>query len=305
LQTVVSLYGSWLEQLRISPSQATLGTRLRRILRVLLVDLAAVTAIVIGTAVASGRAGDAIAGTLGVARTFARILVWGVAALVVIPFCVGLLRNARALGVALAAAALPARGEGLPDLAAAPRRAFTAFVQLGATVLVLLPIAALTQPFLPGAPAAVVIAVAVLVLGVAFWRSAANLQGHVRAGAQVIVEALAKQAAPGHVHIHGDALTAFRAMFPGLGEPVAARLRAGSPAAGRSLSELAVRGQTGASVLAISRADGSVLVPSAGDRLREGDVVALSGTREAIGSALELLGADPLVEAAPAVEARG
>jgi CPA2 family monovalent cation:H+ antiporter-2 len=109
----------------------------------------------------------------------------------------------------------------------------------------------------------------------------------------VIVEALAKQAAAPS-EPRGDALGAFRAMFPGLGDPIAVRLRPGTPAAGRSLSELGVRGRTGASVLAISRADGSVIAPSAGERLREGDVLALSGTHEAIASAQELLGADPL-----------
>jgi monovalent cation:H+ antiporter-2, CPA2 family len=294
LQTVVSLYGSWLEQLRSSPARATVGARLRRIVRVLLVDSAALTAIVIGASVATEPAEEWVAGVLGISARLARPVPWLAAAAVSVPFCVGLVRNARALAVAVAAAALPEDAAGRPDLAAAPRRAFVATVQLGATVLALLPVAALTQPFLPGAPAAAVIALAVVVLGGAFWRSAASLQGHVRAGAQVIVEALAKQAARGHGGSQGDALDGFRAMFPGLGEPVAARLRPASPAAGRSLSDLGVRGRTGASVLAISRADGSVLVPTAGERLRDGDVLALSGTHDAIASALELLGADTL-----------
>ena len=90
----------------------------------------------------------------------------------------------------------------------------------------------------------------------------------------------------------GDALRAFRAMFPGLGEPVAVRLHAGSPAVGKTLSELGVRGRSGASVLAISRADGSVMVPTASELLRDGDVLALAGTQEAIEAARELLGAD-------------
>jgi CPA2 family monovalent cation:H+ antiporter-2 len=125
----------------------------------------------------------------------------------------------------------------------------------------------------------------------------------VRAGAQVIVEALAKQASA-HAHPQADALSGFRAMFPGLGDPVAARLRPGSAAAGRSLSELGVRGRTGATVLAVSRADGSVMVPGAAERLREGDVLALSGTHEAIASALELLEAETLVAPPGGVAAR-
>ena len=88
-------------------------------------------------------------------------------------------------------------------------------------------------------------------------------------------------------------------MFPGLGEPVAVRLGPGSPAAGRSLSELGVRGRTGASVLAISRADGSAIVPTASERLAVGDVLALSGTHEAIAQARDLLGAEPTPAAVP------
>ncbi len=304
VQTVVSLYGSWLEQLGASPSRHGLAGRVRRIVRALLVDVAAVTAIVIGATVATEPGARWIAGAAGIGLRPARALVWAAAALLAIPFCVGLLRNTRGLGISVAAAALPEAAGGRPDLAAAPRRALVAVVQLGATLLVLLPIVALTQPFLPGAPGAAVVAATIVVLGVGFWRSAANLEGHVRAGAQVIVEALAKQAAPGAAAPHGDALGPFRAMFPGLGEPVAVRLRAGSPAAGKSLSELGVRGKTGASVLAVSRADGSVIVPTASERLAAGDVLALSGTHEAIASARDLLGAEPSPSATPEAAAR-
>jgi CPA2 family monovalent cation:H+ antiporter-2 len=224
----------------------------------------------------------------GVART--AVMVAGATA--ALPFCVGLLRNGRRLGLALASAALPEAAGGHPDLSAAPRRALLSILQLGTATLVLLPVVAVTQPFLPGVPGAAFLAVAVLFLGIAFWRSAADLQGHVRAGAQVIVEALAKEAATTPEHEHADALSAFRTMFPGMGEPVAVRLPSDSPAIGRTLSNLGVRGSTGASVLAISRGEGSVMVPTASEVLREGDVLALAGTQEAIESARELLHAD-------------
>ncbi|WP_242393646.1 cation:proton antiporter [Anaeromyxobacter oryzisoli] len=291
LQTVVALYGSWVEQVRASPRRGTVGGRVRRIVRALAVDSAGVAAIVIGASVASAPASRWIAATVGLAPGASRVALWSVAALLAVPFCVGLLRNARGLGLALAAGALPEAAAGRPDLAAAPRRALVATVQLGATVLVLVPIVALTQPFLPGAPGAAVLAAAIVVLGIAFWRSAANLQGHVRAGAQVIVEALAKQGAAGAAGPGEDALGPFRAMFPGLGEPVVVRLSADSPAVGRSLSELGLRGRSGASVIAISRGGASVMVPTASERLRAGDLLALAGTHEAIAAARELLGA--------------
>jgi len=211
-------------------------------------------------------------------------------------------RAGYAASLALATAALPEAAAGRTDLAAAPRRALLAVVELAAAVIVLLPIIAVTQPFLPGVPGAAVLAVVVLLLGVGFWRSAANLQGHVRAGAQVLVEALAKQGAPAGAQPQSspgpDPLAAFRALFPGLGDPVAVRLRDGSPAAGRSLSALGVRGRTGATILAIFRGERSVMLPLAGELLEPRDLLVLAGTHEAVEAARELLAADP--DAAPA-----
>lgn len=296
LQTVVTLYGSWVEQVARSPGRQTLGAQVRRNVRVLLVDAAAVIAIVIGGSVGSAKAAGWIAGATGLGARPALWIVVGLAALLASPFLVGLARNSRALGMAVAATALPAADAGRTDLAAAPRRALVALVQMGVTVIGILSIGAVTQPFLPGVPVAGILLAVALVLGVVFWRSAAELEGHVRAGAQVIVEALARQGARGDPGEHRssapDAMGAVRELLPGLGEPTAVRLRAGSPAVGQTLSSLGVRGKTGATVLAISRAGGSVMVPSAAEELRDGDVLALAGTREAVEAARELLGAE-------------
>lgn len=296
LQTVVALYGSWVEQLRRPQGRRKAGVRVRRLVRVLLVDAVAVTAIVIGGSAGGPRGSAWLAERLGLAEGAAHAVFLVLAALLAAPFLVGLVRNGRRVGLALASAALPEAAAGRTDLAAAPRRALLAVVQLAATVIVLLPIIAVTQPFLPGVPGAVVLLAVILVLGVGFWRSAANLQGHVRAGAQVLVEALAKQGAPGaapQAAPDPDPLGAFGALFPGLGDPVAVRLRDGSPAAGQTLSALGVRGETGATILAIFRADHSVMLPAASEALRPADVLVLAGTHEAVEAARELLAADP------------
>jgi CPA2 family monovalent cation:H+ antiporter-2 len=81
-------------------------------------------------------------------------------------------------------------------------------------------------------------------------------------------------------------------MFPGIGEPTALRLGEGSPAVGQSLSKLGVRGKTGATVLAISRAGDSVMLPNGGEVLQPGDVLVLAGAHEAVDSAREMLGAE-------------
>ena len=196
VQTVLSLYGSWLEQVRTSPRRRTLGAHLRHLLRAALIDMAIIIGLVIGIALGREPAAQLAEAHLGLSAEMARWGVLGLGALLALPFVVGLVRNARRLGLAIAQAALPPAAAGRPDLAAAPRRALLVLLQLAATLLVLLPVGAVTQPFLPGVPAAAVLVVAVAVLGLALWRSASNLQGHVRAGAQVIVEVLARQAVP-------------------------------------------------------------------------------------------------------------
>jgi CPA2 family monovalent cation:H+ antiporter-2 len=78
-------------------------------------------------------------------------------------------------------------------------------------------------------------------------------------------------------------------LLPGLGEPVPVRIEESSPVAGLALSDLGLRGRTGATIIAISRGKDVVLVPDGHETLRAGDVVALAGTRPAIEAARQLL----------------
>jgi CPA2 family monovalent cation:H+ antiporter-2 len=145
---------------------------------------------------------------------------------------------------------------------------------------------AITQPFVPSLPVLALLMLALALLVVPFWRSATNLHGHVRAGAQVILEALARQsqvpsapAAPPEVH----------RLVPGLGNAATLRLNEGAPSVGRSLKEIGLRGATGASVIAIDRGEQDVVYPSADEVLRGGDVLVLAGTDAAVAAARTLL----------------
>ncbi len=60
---------------------------------------------------------------------------------------------------------------------------------------------------------------------------------------------------------------------------------------GKTLAELDLRGVTGATVLTITRVEGSVCIPTAKEVLRTGDVLALAGTDEAVAAARSLLAA--------------
>jgi CPA2 family monovalent cation:H+ antiporter-2 len=287
------------EELRTAPPRQTAGARIRRLVRLLLLDAALLAAIVIGTSVNLGGIAKALQGFIGLEAPVARPLVIGLAAVLAAPFCVGIFRVARGLGVLLAETALPT--EGRMDRAAAPRRALVVTLQLASVLFVGAPLVALTQPFLPGVLGAAVLLMLLVVLGVSFWRSATNLQGHVRAGSQVIVSALAAQSQASGEEAHGEDLKDVRAILPGLGEPTPVRLETASPAVGRTLAELNLRGMTGATVLAIKRGEEQVVVPTAHEPLRAGDVLALAGTHEAIDAARAVLdGSSRPEQAAPA-----
>jgi CPA2 family monovalent cation:H+ antiporter-2 len=295
LQTFVALYGTWVEQLREAPRRQTFGANIRRLVGLLLVDAALLVAMVIGTSLAFERGSSFLEEKTGLDPSLAGNLVIAGAVTLALPFLIGIVRVARRLAGELAAVALPHRAAGKTDLAAAPRRVLVVTQQLVIVLLVGVPVVAITQPFLRGFTGPLIVLALLVVLGVAFWRSATNLQGHVRAGAQVIVEALAAQShakAPGHHH-EPQALEQVQVLLPGLGTPTPVRVEETSPAVGKTLAELNLRGLTGATVLAIHRGGENVSVPTAGEVLKAGDVLALAGTHAAVEAAKGLLASTP------------
>lgn len=285
LQTFAALYGSWLEELRWRRPAATAMAGLRRLLRLLVLDAALIAGLIVATSASIRRIVAFARDQLGMSEVVTRWLVLAVAVALSAPFCIGVIRVSQKLGVTLARLALPAEKLKRVDFAAAPRRMLVVTFQLAGVLLVGTPLLALTQPFLPAASGAAVLALLVVVLGVAFWRSATNLQGHVRAGAEVILEALAAQARPRPTPTAGDTLEHVHQLLPGLGALAALRLDPGSAAIGRTLAQLNLRGRTGATVLAITRTEGGVLVPTAEELLRAGDLLAVAGTHDAIEAA--------------------
>ena len=57
----------------------------------------------------------------------------------------------------------------------------------------------------------------------------------------------------------------------------------------RTLADLNLRGITGASVIAITHGKQGVVVPTGKERLQEGDILAITGTEEALKLSKQLL----------------
>jgi CPA2 family monovalent cation:H+ antiporter-2 len=284
LQTFASLYGSWVERLGSAPRRATQAASIRRLVRLLLLETGLLAAVVIAASLAHGRAAGFLVGELGLDPRFADALVLAAALALAAPFGLGIVRLSRRLGHTLALAALPgAHGTGA-DTSAAPRRALSVTVQLLIVLVLGAPLVALTQPFLPGPPGLLFLALVLVVFALTLWRRAATLEGHVRASAEVVAEALLKRTHAAQPQAATDGLDLVRELLPGLGELESVELEEQSPAVGRSLAELDLRGRTGASVIAITRAK-RMLVPQAHEVLRAGDLLALVGSRDAVTAA--------------------
>ena len=284
VQTYTTLYASWREALRSRRHSASMAARIRRLVALIVVDSFALAAVFIGGVIVHQR--DVVQ-SYGVSDEVALGLIVAGGILLAAPFAIGLMRCVRRLGQTLARLVLPAVKSGGLDMAAAPRRAFVVTLQVVMALLIGLPLLLVTQPFLPWPIGLLLFAAVLALLGLAFWRSAVNLEEHVKAGAQLVAEALLGQSAP------PERLHKVESMLPGLGNLTSVTLPADSPAVGKTLVDLDLRGRTGASVIVIQR-DGTTIAPPTGrESLADGDVIGMTGTGEAVVAARALLIGEP------------
>jgi len=293
IQTVAALYGSWIERVRSSPRVPTERSATNRNIRIILLDGALITTVVIGVDVEVDRLSRILGDLTGMTPDRVRFMVVLIAGLVTVPLIFGLITSARALGNRLARRAFADAQKGKVDPADAPRRALVILIQVAVVLAVGIPVVAITEPFLPPYQGAFVLAVLMLLLLVALWRNASNLQGHARAGAQIIASALANQMAS--IDGASDETTLLEdvnAILPGLGEPVAMRVIPQSIAVGKSLAQLNLRGATGATVLAIRRGAEQIPTPLGREVIRANDVVAVAGAHDALAVARAIFSPD-------------
>ena len=277
IQTFTSLYTAWAETLAVGRTDVAGRQPRQRMLAWLALDAALVAVALIAGSFQLTRPTGWLA-WLGVPEPIDRVVILTVAAAAAVIFGLGMVRTARRLARTIAESVVPAVVAGLVDQGRAPRRVLEITVEIALTMAVGIPLVAVTLPFLPpfGVPA--MIGAVLLLLGFAFWRTARDLDSHTRAGAELVAHVLARQGAGG-----AGSLDQVRHMLPGLGELSPMRVEPGSAMAGKTLGDLNVRGRTGATIVAVARGGGTRLVfPSANERLEEGDLIAVTGSHQAV-----------------------
>ena len=296
LQTFVTFYDGWIEQLRAMPPAVSTWATIRKTIALLLLDATLLLAVLAGSRLIQWRVVEMISHRFTLSMVLVDMAWMAVTVLIAGVFLFGVLRRAAALARILAELVVPARKEGKLDLGSAPRRVFTVALELAFSLVVGLPLVAISQPFLPYSAGLVVLAVVVGTLAYNVWTSVTNLQGHVRAGTELIVEMLSRQSHEvGQAkHSAEESLVTAHTMLPGFPGMIAVRLLDTSPAVGRSLGQLSLRVRAGAQVLAITRegegeGGADTVMPTPREVLRAGDTLTLAGTIEATERARELL----------------
>lgn len=283
LQLFTTLYGSWIQRLRQStPLSET--SRLKRLLFLLSVDVLCLTSITMGAILSMDTLVMRTTTWIDMPEAVIRIGGIAIAIALATPFFIGIVNCIRSLGQELSSRILPERVDGKLDLAATPRRMLMLSLQFAIVILFGMPLVTITQPFVPDYLGAGLLILALMLLGVFFWRGTTQLQGHVHAGAQLVLEMLNRsspQVQPPEIPLEQ--------VLPGLGKVVSVSLQSGNAAIGLSLSKVNLRSLTGASVIAITRGEKGVLVPTGNETLLEGDLLAITGTDEAVMAAKEIL----------------
>ncbi len=280
LQTLTSVYAAWLEELRTQPAPAGRRARARRVVQVLVADAGLLLALAAGHALFSTALAHVLVSATGLGEAQARWTLGAIVLLLAIPAGAGVLVAGGRLGGVLA--------EGLADTGAhaqgfTARRTLVAVVRMAVLLAVGLPLVALTLPLLPTSSGPILLFVLASSLAISVWRGASQLQGELRSGPERIFASL-REPSRSLPSAAGDGV-------PSLAFPHIHTLAPHDGAVGASLIDLNLRSLTGATVLAVTRADAPDVaeVPSAHELLHVGDQLALAGTREAVDQAIVLL----------------
>ncbi|MCY3000416.1 MAG: cation:proton antiporter [Planctomycetota bacterium] len=276
-----TLHGTWVETLKRRRLAGVRG-KIGRIVAWLVLDGALVVAVVIGTSLWLGELERWLAGVTGLSSGIARAAIIALAALACVPFCFGIVRAARRLGVLAAEQVLPSPATGQLDLAESPRRSLVAAVQLAALLTVGVPVLAISQPFLPSLSGVVAVVLAGAALAFGFKRRVDDLDGHFRAGSAMVLEALSHRDSRGQP---AWTLEQVSELLPGLGTLGSVAIESGHGAEGHSLDELDLHARTGVQLIGVARGSGGIERVEGARRLEAGDRVALTGTEEQLAAA--------------------
>jgi CPA2 family monovalent cation:H+ antiporter-2 len=287
LHHLLGVYDEWLKRTRAAEEGSKERRPMGRAIRAIVFDAVTLTA---GAAVSIGwfpKVRGWVTELTSLPESYVSLLlVFGVLALSA-PLFVGLVRNTLALS------AMVSRSMFGSDDVSGASRTLRIMVHIVVLLAVGLPAATVLRPLEGGIYGLLAVVVLLGVGLVMLWRNAGVVEVEFRSAAERIAVVLAEQGAAPEKSLAGAPL------LPGLDLLQRLHVAEGSYAVGRTLYELDLRARTGASVVAIHREGGEVLVPTGHERLEVGDTLSVAATPEALGASAALLRTGPGPSATP------
>ncbi|MDC0716650.1 cation:proton antiporter domain-containing protein [Nannocystis bainbridge] len=287
LRLLLAIYVAWTQRLWSAPPVFTARGRLARDALFLVVDAVLLVAVLAG----SSRGRDAlealVSRRLALPATLVSV-VWIAATLLFAGlFFVGVLRRSAALARTLTDDTVRHHEPDAPEDRRAPWSALTVMIELAVLFIVGVPLVIVSQPFVPFRSGVLVLVLVVAVLAHKVWQGITTLEEHTHAGAELIVQVLARQ---GREPVEVAEPPQPAPDLPGLGR---IRLEAGSIVARNGLDPFDIASRSGARVVAIEREGVGALLPAPRQPLEPADVLVLLGPEAALAAARIILHADP------------
>jgi CPA2 family monovalent cation:H+ antiporter-2 len=239
LRSLLTLYLSWVETLKINLRSSSFLRVVKRPLLRINIDFLMLTALLIVASLAARWLGES---------TWQRLL-WGGAALGAIPFLVDILRSLDVITLALSEAAMSR-----PVLAVLSRGAARDLWRLGAFSIILFAFAGIflvaCAPYFPTGTSLLVFALTIVVLLVLGWRRAVKLQSQLEWAVISSMEDATRQGARGAMQ---SAISDITRKHPWPVELMEVEILPHSQVAGRTLRQINLRRDSGATIVAVQR----------------------------------------------------
>ena len=274
LRLLLGMYEEWFERLKTQPANER--PPIRRALRAIVVDGVGLIFLLAIAAIGGRVLLEWLVGRFAISGTVARIVFTLAILAVSVPLVLALWRNTAALARLVSEQVAGSASQGVRGA----RLMVYSLVALAVGLPALAVLRSLTEtPYVLIGLAAVAIGI-----GVYVWRNASELDAELSSGAEQIAGVLARASAGAD-----EARLSHPTLITGLDTVFGLRVKDGAYAIGKSLAELNMRALTGTTVVAIHRKDAQVVLPTGHERIAEGDILALTGTKSAIDKAVKLV----------------
>ena len=280
IRTILVVYESWFEKLRKARSVKNPSSPTRIALRAIVLDAALWIGLLAVGFLWSEEIMAWMEHQLGLPQAWKFSAFIGLLILVSVLPLWGVIRNTQHLVLHLSQLLQRVRSRSGIEMSEKGQAFLRSTIWLAVILGVGIPATALLRPLSGMGGISLLLLVSCLIAVIFLWQSAVRFDKQIRSEAERFVGFLSKQAA-------NQTTQAPQPFFPDMENMVALEVEPGALCVGMSLMQLNLRATTGALIVTIHRKDGDIGFPTGSEIIREGDLLMVTGTSNAMSRARE------------------